>query len=242
MTISPTTTNTLTIDQIVRQAYVKAGLVSEYQQVDNIKGLFAKQLLDTIVKELEVEGIMAKSVSFETVTLAASTFVYTLSENTLDAFGVAMWIDPTQAATGLPATSELPVYPMQRMEWQTITTKDNTADRPRKYYCHREFEQAQVYYWPTPDASGAGGVVRHQVHRYRADATDGTATLDYEKPWTQYFIHELAHQLSVSSQKPLDRCQYLAALAAAKKRQAKLYSGERPGQRFTIGHTSGQRR
>lgn len=244
MTISPTTTNELTIDQIVRQAYVKAGLLSEYQQVDNTKGMLAKQLLDTIVKELEMEGILAKSVSFESVTLTAGTSIYTLSANTLDAFGVAMWIDPLQvaAAPGSTSNSELPVYPMDRKEWQTITSKDSPADRPLKYYCHREFAQPQVYYWPVPDSTTTGGIVRHQVHRYRADATDGAATLDYEKSWTQYFIHELAHQLSVSNQKPLDRCQYLATLALAKKRQAKLYSAERPGQRFTIGHTSGRQR
>lgn len=244
MTIQTTTTNELTIDQIVRQSYVKAGLLSEYQAIDITKGTRAKELLDTIVKELEMEGILAKSVSFEPVTLTAGTSIYPLSENTLDAFGVAMWIDPLQVAAtpGSTANNELPVYPMDRKEWQTITSKDSAEDRPLKYYCHREFSIAQVYYWPVPGAGTTGGIVRHQVHRYRADATDGAATLDYEKSWTQFFIWELAHQLSVDAQKPLDRCQYLGGVARAKKRQAKLYSAERPGQRFTIGHTSGRRR
>lgn len=241
MTIATTSTFELTIDQVVRQAFVLAGLLSEYQPVDSVKGAFAKQKLDTIVKELENEGIFAKSVAFETVSIVSGQYIYTLSTGTLDAFGVAMWVDPLQAAQGTAANSELAVPAMGRMEWQTITTKAATG-RPLKYYCHREPSPPEVYFWPTPSASEDGGAVRFQVHRFRADATDGNATLDYEKTWTQYFITRLAHDLSLGAQKPIERLNYLMTMAGEQKRKAKLYSGERPAQRFTVGTISGMQR
>ena len=111
------------------------------------------------------------------------------------------------------------------------------------YYCHRELATPQVWLWPQPSATENGSLIRFQVHRFRSDATQGAATLDYERYWTQFFIWELAHQLSVGSGKGIDRCQYLAAQAAQKKKMARMYSAQRPDQRFTVGYLgSGRRR
>jgi hypothetical protein len=239
LTIATTTTNELTIDSIARMAYMHAGLLEVHQSADEARKSYARTLLDTIVKELEVEGLFAKSISFETITLESGTFVYTMPSDCLDVVGIGMYIAPGQPLTS--AASELPVKDILRDQWQTIATKDSQS-YPLMYYCHRVPAVPEVWLWPTPGPSEDGGLVRFQVHRLRADATDGSKTVDYERYWTQYFIWELAHQLSVGSGKALDRCQYLAGQAMQKKRMAKMYSAQRPDTQVVLGHSSGRRR
>jgi hypothetical protein len=240
MAIAATTTNELNIDAIVRMAHVHSGLLSVYQNVDAARGAYAKSLLDTILKELENEGLFAKSISFESVTLVSGVFQYTMPTDCLDVIGIGMWISADQV--GSPNTAdELPVKDILRDQWQTLTSKGAEA-RPLMYYCHRVDAVPAVWLWPTPGPSEAGSRIRFQVHRLRADATDGTKTLDYERYWTQFFIWELAHQLSIGAGKALDRVQYLSAQATQKKKMAKMYSAQRPDMQLVIGHSSGRRR
>src|SRR5262249_13603048 len=161
------------------------------QDVDQVKGSYARDRLDTILKELEVEGLFAKSISFETITLVSGQFQYDLPSDALDAVGIGMYIDPSQASSNPQNANELPVKDMRREEWQVLTRKDATG-RPLKSFCHRVNVVPQVWYWPVPGSSEAGGIVRHQVHRLRADTTLGTVKPDYELYWNQFFIWELS--------------------------------------------------
>ncbi len=240
MAIATTTGREITVDGIVLAAYQRAGLLSEYQAVDSAKSAVARNLLDTICKGLEAEGIMARSVSFQLITLATDTFRYDMPSSVLDVFGAAMWIDPTQALTP-DAANELLVTEKTRDEWQRLTSKDAEA-RPLFYYVHRQASPIQVWVWPRPGASENGGLIRFQCHRLRADANDGAVTLDYEVYWEQYFIWELAYQLSLGAGMDLTRCVHLSSVAADKKLVAKRYSMQRPGVQFTVGHRSGARR
>lgn len=237
MTIATTTDAELTIDQIVRQAHVRSGLLSVYQSVDATRGAYARQVLDTILKELESEGLFAKSISFSTTTLVTGQFEYDMPADCLDVVGIGMWISADQASTP-DAADELPVKDVLRYQWQTQTTKE-AAGRPLFYYCHRVPVIPQVWIWPVPSATENGSLIRFQIHRLRADAVDGTKTVDYERYWTQFFIWELAHQLSVDSGMALDRCNYLAQTAMAKKQKAKMYSAQRPFTQLMIGHWGG---
>lgn len=234
MTIATTTGNELTIDGIVRTAHVLSGLLSQYQSLDAARAATGRLLLDSILKELENEGIYARSAKFELVTIVSGTFKYTMPTDCLDLFGTAMWISADQASTP-DAASELPVNDITRDRWQRLQPKNSTG-RPIYYYPHRELFPIEAWLWPIPDASSDGSLLRFQTHRLRSDATDGAKTVDYEVYWTQFFIWELSHQLSVASQKPLARCQYLAGQASMKKAKAKTYSAQRPEIQFTVGY------
>lgn len=240
MTISTSRTSELTLGSIVKLGYVQAGLAPIEQSINQVRTAHALLLLDTTIKSLQREGIFAKSVSFQTITLATGVTVYTMATDVLDVVGIGMWIDATQASTP-DAASELPVKDVLRDTWQTNSSKGSEG-RPLQYYCHRAEEVPQVWIWPTPSASENGSLIRFQVHRLRADTTNANDTLDAERYWQQYFIYELAHQLSLGAQKDLTRTQYLGSIAREQKKLAKTYSFQRTETQLYLGTGSGRRR
>lgn len=239
MTIAATRTNELTLGAIVKIANVQAGLAPIEQSINAVRTTHALTLLDTILKGVQDEGIFARSVSFQTITLVAGQYVYTMASDVLDVVGMGMWISADQASTPT-AASELPVKDVLRDVWQTRSSKDAQGP-PHEYYCHRAEAIPQVWIWPTPSSSESGSLIRFQVHRLRADSTDANATADAERYWQQFLIYELAHQLSVGAQKALDRTQYLGMIAEKNKRMAKMYSMQRSSTQLILGTASGWR-
>lgn len=240
MTIATTRTNELTLGAIVKIANVQAGLAPIEQSINAVRTAHALTLLDTILKGVQDEGIYARSVAFQTITLVAGQYVYTMASDVLDVVGIGMWISADQASNPT-AASELPVKDVPRDTWQTQSSKTSQG-RPLQYYCHRAEAIPQVWLWPTPSSVEGGSLVRFQVHRLKADATDGNATADAERYWQQFLIYELAHQLSLGAQKALDRTQYLGNIARDQKRLAKMYSMQRSATQLVLGTSSGRRR
>lgn len=240
MTISTSRTNELTLGQIVKLAYVQAGLAPIEQSINQVRTSYALSLLDTILKSVQDEGIYAKSVTFQTVTLSVGVFEYMMDPDVLDVIGIGMWISSDQASDPL-AANELPVKDVPRDTWQTQTSKD-AQGRPIQYYCHRAESIPQVWIWPVPSSSEDGSLIRFQVHRLRADSTDANTTADAERYWQQFLIYELSHQLSLGAQKALDRTQYLGSIAREQKRLAKMYSFQRTDTQMVLGTSSGRRR
>jgi hypothetical protein len=240
LTISTSRTNELTLGQIVKTAYVQAGLSPIEQSINQARSAHALLLLDTIMKGVQDEGIYARSVAFQTITLTVGTYVYTMDPDVLDVVGIGMWISADQAGSPT-AANELPVKDVLRDTWQTQTSKD-AEGRPIQYYCHRAEAIPQVWIWPKPSASEDGSLIRFQVHRLKADTSDANATADAERYWQQFLIYELAHQLSLGAQKALDRTQYLSSIAQNQKRLAKMYSMQRTETQLVLGTNSGRRR
>jgi len=240
MTIQTSRSSELTLGRIVKLAYVQAGLVPIQQSIDQVRTAHALELLRVIITSLQREGIFAKSVAFETITLVSGQTVYTMSSDVLDVIGQGMWISADQASTSDTA-SELPVQDVLRDIWQTNASKGSQG-RPLLYYCHRAEEIPQVWLWPVPSGSEDGSLIRFQVHRLRADTSDANATIDAERYWHQYFVDELSHRLSLGAQKSLTRTQYLQSLGEEQKRLAKMYSFQRSETQLVLGTTSGWRR
>src|SRR6185436_7825370 len=140
---------------------------------------WASELLDLIVNRMQTKGLFAKVIDFEPVTLVNDQFQYTMAGDVLDITGPAMFIDATQADI-TRATSETPVTPMTRDEWQTLSTK-SAEGPPTRYYVHRVGTPPTVYLWPTPGATEAGGHIRFQKHRLRKTSSDPTKTGDFEQ-------------------------------------------------------------
>lgn len=241
MTISTSRTNELTLGQIVKLGYVQAGLVPIEQSINVARTNHALTFLDIILKGVQDEGIFARSVSFQTVTLSTGVYQYTMDPDVLDVIGIGMWISAEQAVASSTAANELPVKDVLRDTWQTQTSKD-AEGRPIQYYCHRAEEIPQVWIWPRPSASEDGSLIRFQVHRLRADSTNANSTADAERYWQLFLVYELAKHLSRGAQKGLDRTNDLAVEAREYKRLAKMYSFQRTETQLVLGTASGRRR
>lgn len=228
-----TRTHEFNVGQICRLAYREASLLSVYQEMTAQQSSAAIDFLGLIVHSVEAEGLFARSIEFEEVTLVSGQDSYSLSEDTLDVTGKAMYVPPDQTQV------ELPLTPMSREQWQEIGVRD-TEGPPTRFYVHRTSSLLELRLWLTPGDSEAGGLVRIQSHRFRADVTSTTATPDFERYWADYLVQKLAAKLARSNALGLDRVQELEGSAARTLAKCRGKSNQGTSQQFVLSH--GRRR
>jgi ribosomal protein L21 len=227
-----------TVDDIVTRAYRTAGLLSVYETPSIVQATDARLSLDDIVKETAAEGIYAKSVTMENVTLVESQTDYVMDADVLDVIGTGAYIDASQLDIA-HASSETPITLIDREKWQRLSARSATG-RPYLYFSDRSTVPVTVRIWPMPD-SGNLGTMRLQTHRLPANVTDGGVTAPYQRYWTQFLVYELAHQLALQSSLPIERCTYLETIALAKYKRAKSYSKQQGPRQATLSHPTAWR-
>lgn len=236
MTIGTTFTRELNVTKVCLSAFRLAGLMpAEAGATGSMwdrRTPFAKDLLQSILDELQTEGVFARSVSLISVQLTAGTYIYDLPDTVFDLIEDGAYISPSETDP-TKASSELPVMQRDRETWQGLSAKSATS-RPTIFWCDRVANPIQVRLWPIPDESG---IIRFQAHRLLADVTDGNATVDLERFWQQYLIWELGHQLAISANK-LEHGQYLATQAAMKKERAKAQANQGTDSYMWLNHRS----
>ncbi len=238
MTVGTTSGTEKTVDQIVRLAYVMAGLLEETQTLADVGGgELGRTLLGTVLRRLQAKGITARSGSFETVACVADTFEYTMPATVQDVYGDAMYVNADE--TDLTrAAGELLVSQMSAEEWQVLSAKDATA-RPTRYFALRTGTPVVVRLWPIPDEAGH---VRFQVHRFLADVSNGSSTVDLEAYWDGYLMHALAAELAEAKTMPADKIGRLKGQAKDDLRDAYAMSSERTDIQMHVRRSTSRRR
>jgi hypothetical protein len=242
MTVSSTRGTELTVDDIVRRGWQMSGLMPINQGTSGpnwtAMSEFGQTLLDTILDELQTEGVFARQVVLEPTSLTASDYTYTMNANVLDIVGDGMYIDADETDTS-KASGETLVKQIDREAWHRISAKDSEG-RPSLFFFDRSLREVKL--WPIPDEAGT---IRFQIHKLMSDAYEGGATLELRQFWNQYLIWELAHQIATSQSLPPQRCSYLRKVAKEKRDKARGYAHQRPPSEMNLQHRtpwSGRRR
>lgn len=235
MTISASAGYELTIDKLVRRAYQIAGLMPAEQgmagQTWNARADLGRDLLGTILDEIQTDGAFRRSVSFTTVTLTAGTYIYTLPATVFDVLGDGAYI--SAAETDLTkANAETPVIQKDRETWQRMSAKSATGI-PTMFFVDPSVFPVQVYFWLIPREAGH---VRLQTYRLLANVTQGANTIDIERYWHQFLIWELAHQLASAHSQSEEKCMRLAATAQQKRERARAYANAHVPNQMFIDH------
>lgn len=239
MTVSSSSTVEFDISKVAKLAYQMAGIVSVYSGLTTQQATHAQDLLELITKTAQTFGMMARTAQLYNLTLTASVSAYTLPQSILDVLEDGAFIDPSQNVNA--ASGETPVRAISRETWQGLSAKDATG-RPTLYFPDRTADALVLNIWPTPDAQNAG-TIRLQTHRLRADVIDGSATLDFEVYWTEYFVAELGARLALSHSMSGERVSMLKREAADKLEKCRAYSNQHVDQQFVLSHrVSGNRR
>jgi len=237
VTISSSVGREIDVDEIVRRSYQLAGLMSAEQGTSGTtwtsRAALGRDLLETILDELQTEGVFARSVSLTNVTLTAGTYIYVLPSTVFDCVEDAAYIDATNTDI-TKASSETPVLQKDRETWQRMSSKSATS-RPVMFWTDRSVFPIQVYLWPIPNEAGT---IRFQTHRLLRDVSDGRATVDLERYWTQYLLWELAHQLASAASQPEAKCMRLKGTAAEKKQRAKSYANQHVASAIVLDHST----
>lgn len=232
MTVNPSSTNEFTISSVIRLAYLTAGLMSPNESLSSpdwtARAGVAAEFLELITKSLQPGAIIARHVTFTTVSMVAGTGSYSVPASVLTYVGTAMFKE-----TG--TDTETPVQPMTRDDYQLIS--DKTVDGvPARYYLHRMATTQLLYIDPIPDTAGT---LTLQTHQLVADSTTTSYTPDLERHWTDWLVYELAHRLAMSNTLPLPECSRLRGLAEIELSKCKAYSKQTLPVYAQVGHSTG---
>lgn len=138
MAVSGTYNFNLDIDEVIQEAMEMIG-------GENTLGhepASARRSINIMLKDWQNRGILLWSTSVSSVTVAASTGVYNLSSNTIDALEVVLNRDST----------DLQLTRITSEEYLLIPNKTQTG-RPSQYSIRRSRDNPVMSVWPLPDNS-----------------------------------------------------------------------------------------
>lgn len=237
MTISSSVTFEFNIGEIVRMAHVDAGLLSIYQKTNQQQMVDGLDKLQRELNALQAKALFARTVDFYNLTpLVEGTERYTFPTWILDLVGNGMYIQPGESLT--QSNTETLVKLITRAEWQEQSAK-GAIGRPTLFYAHRTTSTLEARLWPVPGVDEVGGTIRFPIHRYRADARDPNATMDFERFWTDYLVSNLAYRLALAAAFGSDRMNDLRIDMMSKYNDARKYSMQRGNQRMVTRHPTG---
>ena len=138
MTTSGTYNFNLDIDEVIQEAMEMIGGESTLGH----EPASARRSINIMLKDWQNRGILLWSTSVSSVTVAASTGVYNLSSNTIDALEVVLNRDST----------DLQLTRITSEEYLLIPNKTQTG-RPSQYSIRRSRDNPVMSVWPLPDNS-----------------------------------------------------------------------------------------
>ena len=138
MAVSGTYNFNLDIDEVIQEASEMIG----GEDTLGHEPASARRSINIMLKDWQNRGILLWSTSVSSVTVAASTGVYNLSSNTIDALEVVLNRDST----------DLQLTRITSEEYLLIPNKTQTG-RPSQYSIRRSRDNPVMSVWPLPDNS-----------------------------------------------------------------------------------------
>lgn len=236
MTVSASRIYNFNIAATLRMAFRRAGLLNEHQDLDEAKSKVGREELDVLVGFLQVDGIAARTRTFEVITLTSGTRDYTLDASTLDVEGDGAFIAAGETVDA--ASGETPIQAMTIQEWQGLSAKDATG-RPMRYYLDRTSDILVVKFWTTPGTAEDGASVRFVVNRLAAGNLNGSNTIDKEPYWREYLVWAMAERLAFVYSIPGSLRMELGRKAEATLGKCRGAAAPQTPTDFTLGHRTG---
>ncbi len=237
MTISATASTLSTIDEIILQAYKRAGLLPIEFSIGadvqwNARAEHGRQTLNRLVNGLATLGFIDHFVDFLVLDLVAGQTTYAIDpdSNVLNFVDSGSHIPTVNGTEEVETTGETPVKPISRHRWNSLSTKA-AESTSTLYYLHRNGPDLTVYLWPTPSAASK---IRFQVHRIPGSNSLGTNTPDLQRHWDSWMVSALAYEFMSDAKLSLDERQLVRADRDAELEKLKAYetSNEPPDTLF----------
>jgi len=210
MTVSASVGRQFTIDQHVARSYRTAGLIMSRETPTLEQLQEGREFLEVIIDALANHGVFAKALMFVELPLVDGTRIYELDSAVQEVRGNAMLIQADQVgAAPNYGSGEVQINQSTSAAWHMLS--DKTAEgQPQQFWIDRQPDgPVKASFWPVPDATMDGAVVRFQVERHLADCDDGSATLDVEPCWNKYLLYELATMLAEAASRPGEKIAWL---------------------------------
>jgi len=194
MATSGTATFNLDINEIIEEAYERAGLGRAFSGNDYRT---ARRSLNLLGQDFANRGINLWTVEDATLSLTAGTASYTLPADT-----VSILDHSVRTGTGT-SQSDLTISRMSLGEYAGISSK-NTQGRPVKVYIERLRDAPQITVWPVPD-NNTYTLVYYRIRRIEDSAAGANNQYDAPTRFLPAIISGLAYQLALKNPSVTDR-------------------------------------
>jgi hypothetical protein len=207
MTVSATSSTYNIIDELILQAYKRAGLIPIDFAIGgdvqwNAKAEHGRQTLNRLVNGLATLGFIDHFTDFFVLDLVAGQPDYAIDpdDNILNFVDSGSHIPLVNDPEEVETTGETPVKPMSRHRWNSLSSKV-AESTPTLYYIHRNGPNLTLYLWPTPHEASK---IRFQIHRLPGSNSLGTNNVDLQRHWDSWITYALAYEFMSDSKLPLE--------------------------------------
>ena len=194
MATSGTATFNLDINEIIEEAYERAGLGRAFSGNDYRT---ARRSLNLLSQDFANRGINLWTIEDSTLSLTSGTASYTLPADT-----VSILDHSIRTGTGT-SQSDLTITRMNISEYAGISSK-NTRGRPVKIYIERLRDAPQITVWPVPD-NNTYTLVYYRIRRIEDSAAGANNQYDAPTRFLPAIISGLAYQLALKNPSVTDR-------------------------------------
>ena len=198
MATSGTATFNLDINEIIEEAYERAGLGRAFSGNDFRT---ARRSLNLLAQDFANRGINLWTIEESTLSLSTGTSTYDLPADT-----VSILDHSIRTGTGT-SQSDLSITRMSVGEYAGITNK-NTRGRPVKIYIERLRDNPKVTLWPVPDVA-TYTLVYYRIRRIEDSAAGANNQYDAPTRFLPAIVSGLAYQLALKNPMVADRIQLL---------------------------------
>ena len=188
MATSGTATFNLDINEIIEEAYERAGLGRAFSGNDFRT---ARRSLNLLSQDFANRGINLWTVEDTTLSLSSGTATYTLPADTVSVLDHSI-----RTGTGT-SQSDLTITRMSVGEYAGISAK-NTTGRPVKIYIERLRDAPQITLWPIPD-NNTYTLVYYRIRRIHDTVSGANNQYDAPARFLPAIVSGLSYQLALKN-------------------------------------------
>ena len=207
MAINASPATVPTIDEVVLDAYKKAGLLPiEFGIGSDVqwpsKAAHGRRTLNRLLAAHSTHRYFEYFVNLDVLDLVAGTNSYTLDADILNIIDDGSYIPASNDPEEEETTGETPVKPMSAFRWNQLSGKNSTGT-PMHYFIERNNinanGQLQLRLWPIPSEAGK---IRFRTHRIPGSSSTGSDNPDFKRHWELWAVRALAYELMQDGSMP----------------------------------------
>tara|TARA_Y100001973_G_C5204146_1_gene340164 strand:- start:1683 stop:2372 length:690 start_codon:yes stop_codon:yes gene_type:complete len=222
MATSGTSTFNLDIDEIIEEAFERAGLGRAFSGSDFRT---ARRSLNILSQEFSNRGINLWTVEDSTQALSSGTATYTLPTDTVSILDYAI---RTGTGTNQVDTS---ITRMHIGDYASLSSKNSTG-RPNQIYIERLRDAPQITVWPVPN-NNTYTLVYYRVKRIQDTLNGGEYQYDAPTRFLPAIVSGLAYHIALKSPSAIERVPLLKKLYEEEWQLAATEDRERTNFKIT---------
>lgn len=212
MAINANPSTVPTIDEVILDAYKKAGLLPvEFGIGSDIqwtaRAAHGRRTLNRLLNAFSTERFFEYFVNLDVLDLVAGDHQYTLDADILNVIDDGSYIPASNDPEEEETQGETPVKPMSAFRWNQLSSKGSEGT-PVLYFIERNAAQLVMRLWPVPSEAGK---IRFRTHRIPGSSSTGSDNPDFNRHWELWAVYALAYEFMADGSMPLEERQLMRA-------------------------------